>query len=286
VPVWDAQAPPPGDRLRPGGPPQPGPGGTHEGRGAAHGRRPRLALLGFLAALAGLAASLTAVVVQLLPRSFTTAQQRQIGAWEISSRWRSWPAGRIFPPTVRYQLPGAALASLTGLPLAAHRAGIAPQASCQAGTDPAVARALTGHGCLAVLRATYGDATGSMAVTVGVAVFPDAAAELAAARALPGRGLPAGTGFAPGGVLPVRFRGTPAGSFGPAQRQLTWAGSRGPYLILADAGYSDGRPRVRESADPYALTEMRSLAQGAAASIGSALDAAPPLPHCPGAPGC
>lgn len=236
-------------------------------------------------ALAGLAASLAAVIAALLPRSFTAAQQRQITGWEIGSRWRSWPAGRIFPAAVRYRLPGTALASLTGLTLTAHRAGIAAQAPCRAGTDPAVASALTGHGCLAVLRATYDDATGSMAVAVGIAVFPDAAAERAAAQALPGRGLPGGTSFT-SGVRPARFHGTPAARFGTAQRQLTWASSNGPYLVLADAGYADGRPRVHESTDPYAMTEMRSMAEGVAGTIGTSLGAVPPPPQCPGTPGC
>jgi hypothetical protein len=226
------------------------------------------------------------VVVGLLPRSFSATQKHEITAWEIGGRWRAWPAGRIFPATVRYRLPRSALASLTGLTLTASRAGIAPAQTCRAATDPSLARVLLRHGCLAVLRASYGDATGSMAVTVGVVVFPTTAAELAAARAYPpAHKLPDGTGLAPG-VRPVRFRGTPASRFGARQRQLTWATSRGPYLILADAGYADGRPRVPESTDPYALTEMRSMASGVAGYIGASLAAQPPPPHCPGAPGC
>lgn len=261
-------------------------GGSPRGRADRRRPRPRLAIAGLAVALAGLAASLAGVIVQALPRTFTAAQQQQITAWEIGGRWRSWPAGRIFPAAVRYELPAAALAAPTGLALTAHRAGIARQANCRAAADPAVGRALARHGCLAMLRATYADATGSMAVTVGIAVFPDTATERAAARALPGRALPTGKKFAPG-VRPVRFRGTAAARFGPAQRQLTWASSRGPYLIVADAGYSDGRPRVyHESADPYALTEMRSLALGVGGEIGSRLAAAPPPPHCPGTPGC
>ncbi len=225
------------------------------------------------------------VVLQVLPRTFTAAQQQQISAWEISGRWRAWPAGRIFPPAVRYELPGYLLGSADSLPLSAHREAIAPQAACPAATDPAVARMLAAHGCLAMLRATYGDATGSMAVTVGVAVFPSAAAEHAAARALPGGAPAARPAFEPG-VRPVWFRGLTLARFGPAQRQLTWARSSGPYLIMAAAGYADGRPRVAESTDRYALTEMRSVTSGVAGSIGYALDAPPPPPHCPGTPGC
>ena len=238
-----------------------------------------------MAALAGLTVSLAGVVVALLPRSFSSAQQQQIAAWEISGRWRSWPADRIFPATISYQLPGAELAATTSLTLAAQRIGIAPQARCRAATDRALARIITRFGCQAVLRATYGDATGTMALTVGIVVFPDTAAELAAAHALPGHRLPSGNRLAPG-VRPARFRGSVATRFGAAQRQLTWAASRGPYLVVADAGYADGRPWVREAADPYSLIEMRSMAEGVAGSIGSALAARPPAAHCPGAPGC
>lgn len=259
-----------------------GPGRRRGDRGP---RPSRLALAGLAAGLAGLAVSVAGLVIQVLPRTFSPAQQHQITAWEISGRWRAWPAGRIFPPAVRYQLPGSVLAATAGLELTAQRAGIGPQASCRAATDPAVARVLATHSCLAVLRATYGDATQSMAVTVGVVVFPDAAAEQAAARALPAGVLPGGMMFTPG-VRAVRFRGTTAAVFGPAQRQLSWASSQGPYLIMAAAGYADGRPRVRESADPYATAEMRSLAEGVAGRVGAALTAPPPPPHCPGAPGC
>jgi hypothetical protein len=249
------------------------------------GWRTRLAWIGAAIAATGLAASLAGVVLQLLPRAFTAAQQQQIISWEIGGRWRAWPAGRIFPPAVRYDLPGSVLTSEAGLGLTARRAAIAPQAGCPGATDPPVGRVLAAHGCLAMLRAAYDDATGSMAVTVGVAVFRSAAAERAAARALPAGVLPGGSGFAPG-VRPVWSSGVAAVRFGPAQRQLTLAASHGPYLVLAAAGYTDGRPRVHESADPYALAEMRSMAAGVAGSIGSALAAPPPAPHCPGTPGC
>ena len=284
APPWDRDGRPAADGWPPGSS-FPLPEGTPAGSDAGGGRRRGLALLVLAVAVAGLLASAAGVAVQLLPRSFSAAQQQQITGWEVSARWRAWPAGRIFPPVVRYRVSGSALASLTDLALPARRAGIAPQAGCHSGMDSAAARVLAAHGCQAVLRATYADATSTMAVTVGIAVFPDPAAAWAAARAWPGHTLPGGTAFA-AGVRAARFPGTATASFGSAQRQLTWAGSRGPYLIVADAGYADGRPRVRESTDPYALTEMRSLAEGVAASVGSQLAAAPPPPSCPGTPGC
>lgn len=285
APAWDAAGPRADASLAPRPSFTPSPRRSQRRQQTPGRWRTRLAWLGLAAGLTGLAASLAGVVFQLLPRTFSAAQQQQISAWEISSRWRAWPAGRTFPPVIRYQLPATVLASLTSLPLIAHREAIAPQVACPSATDPAVARILAAHGCLAVLRATYDDATGSMAVTVGVAVFPSAAAEQAAARALPAGVLPGGSAFAPG-VRPVWFHGLAVARFGPAQRQLTWAASRGPYLIMAAAGYADGRPRVSESTDQYALTEMRSVTEGVAGPIGFALAAPPPPPHCPGTPGC
>jgi hypothetical protein len=44
-------------------------------------------------ALAGVAASAADIMVQVLPRRFTAAQQQQIMNWEVGKRWRTWPAG-------------------------------------------------------------------------------------------------------------------------------------------------------------------------------------------------
>jgi hypothetical protein len=64
------------------------------------------------------------------------------------------------------------------------------------------------------------------------------------------------------------------------------ATSDGPYLVLSAAGFADGRPRVRISTDGYTNTEMFSFANGLARAVQKPLAAAPPAPHCPGAPGC
>jgi hypothetical protein len=234
-----------------------------------------LALVGLLAATAGL-------VVQLLPRSFSAAQKQQITTWEMSKRWRTWAAGEIFPSTVQYQVPASALGGTAGLPLLAHRVGIARQASCRAATDPAVARILAEHGCQAVLRATYDDATQSLAVTVGVAVLPSPAAARSSQEALPG---PGRNGPGPG-VRAVSFRRTPVTRFGNRQRQLSWDRAAGPYLIFATVGYADGRPRVHQSANVYATAEMVGLEGGLGGWVTTHLGAAPPPPECPGGPAC
>jgi len=231
---------------------------------------------GLAAALAGLVVSLIAVAVHVLPRTFSAAQQQQIIGWEIGKRWRTWPAGRIFPASVPYQLPAASLNSATTVRLDARRVGIAPQASCQAATDPAAWRVLAQHGCRTVLRATYQDSTGAFAVTVGVAVLPGMSQASGA-----GRALPSGSG-----VRAVRFAHTLVAGFGAAARQLSTAVAAGPYLIMSTVGYADGRHHVRESADPYDKDEMLSVAAGISDWIGGRIGAAPPAPHCPGGPSC
>ena len=207
---------------------------------AGHGkRRFGVVLAALVLGLAGLTASAAGIAVQILPRRFSAAQQQQIMAWESARHWRALPAGKIFPAAVGYQVPAYALGAGSVLPLTAHRVGIAGQASCaRAAASPGVGAVLDKHGCAKMLRATYIDATGSLVVTVGVAVMPGQAAAEASIRALPVQhGLRSG-------VRPLAYRNTLATGFGDAQRQLTMAISRGPYLILSAAGYADGRPRV------------------------------------------
>jgi hypothetical protein len=260
--------------------------GTREhpsARRAAQRQRPNGLILAALAlSLAGLVAAAAGLVAQLMPRTFSAAQKQQIIAWEMGKRWRSWPAGEIFPSTIRYRVPGSTLEGAEDLELAAHRIGIARQVSCRAGTDPAVARVLAQHGCIAVLRATYGDATQSLAVTVGVAVLPGPAGAHAALRALPGR---SGNGPRPG-VRAVPFRRTLVALFGNRQRQLSWQRGSGPYLVFATVGYANGRRHVHEAANRYTTAEMLGLEGGVGGWVATHLGAAPPPPTCPGGPAC
>jgi len=246
--------------------------------------RPRhrgLMLAVLTVSLVGLVAATAGLVVQLLPRTFSAAQKQQITAWEMGKRWRTWPAAEIFPDSIQYPVPGRALGG-ADLTLTAHRVGIARQASCHAATDPAVARVLARYGCLAMLRATYDDATQSLAVTVGIAVLPSPAVARASLNALPGRH---GNGPRPG-VRAVTFARTPVARFGNRQRQLSSVRRAGPYLVFATVGYADGRRRVHESANFYATEEMLGLAGGVGGSVAGHLGAAPPPPACPGGPAC
>ena len=231
--------------------------------------------------IAGLVVSLAEIAPRLLPRQFTTLQQRRITDWEAGARWRELPAGTIFPATVRYP-PPAALNDAAGLTLTATRIGIARQASCRGAIGPAAAAAvLARHGCEAVLRASYVDGTGSYVVTVGVAALPGVAQAKAANRELA-----AGAGGAGAGVMPVRFAGTPTAGFTEKQRQISARAAAGSYLIFYTIGYADGRPTMPVTADRYADAEMTSVGAGVARAVGSVLGAPVPPPRCPGTPGC
>jgi hypothetical protein len=285
-PGWRADGPADGQDWRGGTfPPVPQPRQGHaRGRGSrpragAGRKRPGLVLAVLALALAGVAVSAAGLAAQILPRTFSAAQRQQIMAWEMGKRWRTWPAGEIFPKTVTYQVPGSVLGEGPALNLIASRVGIAHEARCRAATDAAVAKILVRHGCLAVLRATYDDATQSLAVTVGVAVLPGVGAANASGRLLSG-----GSGLSPG-IRAVPFHRTVAARFGNQQRQLSLDRVAGPYLVFATVGYADGRRR-QPGADSYAKSEMLSVAVGIVRWVASHLGASPPPPHCPAGPAC
>ena len=254
----------------------------------ARRRRRAAALVALALGVAGLGVSASGIAGQVLPRQFTPAQQHQIESWEIASRWQQLAAGQIFPATVTYSLSAAVL---QGAPLSldAVRVGIAPQSGCAQGvTTKAAAAVLRRSGCRAVLRATYVDATRSYVLTIGVAVLPTASAAASAGLGLSPQLAARESGRAgqlSPGVLVVRFRGPAAGRY-DYSRQIAANFSAGPYLVMYAAGYSDSRPQVQLSGNPYSDAEMTSLAVGVAQSVAHRLTAAPPVPHCPGAPEC
>ena len=238
-----------------------------------------MVLAGLVLALIGLSASVGSVVLHVLPRTFSRGQQQQFAAWEIGKRWRTWPAGRIFPATVPYEVPATVLDSASPARLTAARIGIAPAASCLPATDRRAWPVLARQHCAAVLRATYEDSTGAFAVTVGIAVLPSPAQARDALRALPAH---ATTAL----LRAVPFGHTPASLFSDATRQLSTTAAAGPYLIMSTIGYADGRPRVRESADPYDKDEMLSAADGISDWIAARIGASPAPASCPGGPAC
>ncbi|MER7366097.1 hypothetical protein AB0L44_38830 [Nonomuraea wenchangensis] len=163
-----------------------------------------------------------------LTRGPTAAELRAAAAREVAERWRTWPAGRVFPATLAYS-------AEQGGEEHARRVGISPDTSC-AHADPAAAEGLRLAGCRGLLRATYIDALQGVLVTVGVAALPDEprAARARAAFAEGGEPVP--------GLLPLAFPGTVAERFTPAVRQAGSVGQAGPYLVLTTAGEVDGRP--------------------------------------------
>jgi hypothetical protein len=254
---------------------------SQEGRPGTGRGRPWLIMAALLLGLAGLTASAAGIVMQVLPRRLTPAEQQQVLAWQQLRRWRTQTAGQIFPRTLSYSLPGYTFSgSAKNLTLTARRIGIGRQSSCARGADPAAAQILDKRGCQAILRATYADATRSMLVTVGIAVMPTPDAASGSASAL-GQG----TGDHPG-IQSLAFARTIADSFGSSQQQMTVAVAGGPYLVMSAAGYADDRPHVPVATDDYADAEMLSVASGLARAVEAPLGAPLPLPHCPGAPGC
>jgi hypothetical protein len=255
------------------------------GRGEGR-RRPLLAVILALAGLAGIAVAGFGISGQLKPRQFTLAQQRSIEAWEVTSRWRTIPKTHLFPAVVDYRLSGGDLGPATPLRLRAWRLEIARQAQCAkaAGARPALRAVLGRAGCQAVLRATYADSSGSLVLTVGIAVLKDAAGAATVTRFLTGHAATGSGATSRSLVLhPLRVIGTPAAAFGMRQRQLSWVVGAGTYVVLATVGFADGRPHVPVAQDSYTNLEMTSLARGVAVQVARPLGATPAVPHCPGA---
>lgn len=180
-----------------------------------------------LAGVAGLAVGGYALHAELT-RPATAAEAAAAGRAEVATRWRRLPAGQLFPATISYLSPGQ-------LRTTAVRVGIAPATSCAAGLDATAEEIARPHGCRAVLRATYADSSGSLAVTVGIVVLPSTAAAQSVASDLT-------TQPPPAGVRVVSFPGTRAAGYGEAQRGWFHAvAGNGPYVFLSAAGFTDGR---------------------------------------------
>ena len=261
-------------------------GGQPPNRARRGSQRWFAAVAALVLGVAGLAVALTGIAFQLLPRQFSAEQQRQITDWEVGKRWRTMPAGTIFPASLHYELHyelSSALGGDLNLQLTDDRIGIASQASCAAATDPAaVGAALARNGCEAMLRATYVDGTDTYVITVGVAAMPGSAQVNAARREL--AGVVGGSNGA--GVRTVPVAGSPAAAFTDARRQLSASMAAGPYLVFYTIGYTDDRPRQPVTADTYGDTEMTAAGAGVAQAVASEVGKSVPPPTCPGTPGC
>ncbi|MER5624200.1 hypothetical protein [Streptosporangium sp. NPDC002544] len=184
------------------------------------------ALTLFCAVVAGVATSAAGTE---LTRGPTQAELDRAALDEVARRWQAWPAGRVFPKTVRY-------AAEQGGEERARRVGISPETRCDDAVDAKLRKALREAGCLGILRATYIDALQGIVVTIGVAAFTD---EIGATRAK--AALPRGDRPSPG-LRALAFPGTVTDRFVSAGRQAGLVRQAGPYVVMATVGQTDGRP--------------------------------------------
>jgi len=221
--------------------PEPEPEPQPEASPSVQRRRPRgvpfIALI-TLGAVVLIVAGLASLGRELT-RSATPAEAAAALQREIATRWERLPAGKIFPATVSYS-------DSEGTTLVARLVGIAPPASCRAALEPASYALVRGRGCVTILRATYVDASGALASTVGVAVLksPAAATQAASIAGVLGPG---------DGLHAVTFDGTIASQFGDAARGAQGAVGTGPYLFLYTAGFTDGLPGTAAAAQEEQL---------------------------------
>ena len=196
------------------------------GSSPPHPRHPLLAVL-TVAGLATLVAGGFTLHAEF-SRPATAAEVAAAGRAEIATRWQRLTAGQVFPASVSYLTPGQRRS-------AALRVGIAPPASCTSALDPVAAAIFRARGCRTVLRATYSDSSGTMAVTIGVVVMRSTAAAQSAVSDLiiqPGHA----------GLRAVSFPGTRVAEYGDAQRGWFHVeASTGPYAFFYAAGFADGR---------------------------------------------
>jgi hypothetical protein len=205
----------------PGGPP----------RTAGHSRRQLL--LRTLAAATAAACYLALAIVTgaqahaRLTRPPTSAELSAAAGIAVADRWRTWPAGRIFPAQLGYST--SLLTQET-----ASRVGISPATSCRVSLDAALHRLAVRDGCRAAVRATYLDQLQGVVFTIGVLAFSSARQATSFAHGIPGGGSGAG-------LLAQAFPGTASAAFNDAARQALTKTQQGPYVVLTASGYADGR---------------------------------------------
>ena len=163
-----------------------------------------------------------------LVREPTTAELSAAAADGVAQRWEREP-GQLFPASITYT---------TGLNATetASRVGIATGDACAAAVDVTLASRAQADGCVAALRADYTDQLRGAVYTLGVLAF----GSTARASDFYDNLLPAQ--YPATGLRALAMPGTPAALFGEAARQLAIARLAGPYVVLAVAGYADGRP--------------------------------------------
>jgi subtilisin family serine protease len=203
------------------------------------------------AALAGLAVAVVAGAhahaMDTAPP--TRAELSAAAAVGIAQRWERLPAGAIFPAAIGYT-------SDLSTRETASRVGIDPADGCAAAVDGTLRALVARDGCVAGVRADYTDQLRGSVYTIGVLAFPSAARAAGFYARLPRGGYPAT------GLRAFAVPGSPAALFGDSARQASAARRAGPYVVLAVAGYSDGRPasaaQERRTSVFYPLSQLVS----------------------------
>jgi type VII secretion-associated serine protease mycosin len=216
-----------------------------------------------------------------LVREPTTAELSAAAADGVAQRWEREPAGQLFPASIAYT-------TSLNTTETASRVGIAPAAPCGEAVDVTLASRAQTDGCLAALRADYTDQLRGAVYTLGVLAFGSTARASDFYDNLPPAQYPAT------GLRALAMPGTPAALFGEAARQLAIARLAGPYVVLAVAGYADGRPAstdgerrdvVFDPATQLVTAVAAPLAEPVAVRCGgtewSCADPAPGLPPPP-----
>jgi subtilisin family serine protease len=209
------------------------------------------------AALAGLAVAVVAGThahaMDTAPP--TRAELSAAAAVGIAQRWERLPAGAIFPATIGYT-------SDLSTKETASRVGIDPADGCASAVDGTLRALAARAGCVAVVRADYTDQLRGSVYTIGVLAFPSAAKASDFYARLPRPGYPAT------GLRAFAVPGTPAALFDDAARQVSAAQPSGPYVVLAVAGYSDGRPAsAKEERRTSVFYPARQLVSAVAAPL-------------------
>lgn len=234
---------------------QPEPQPDPAARPRAARRRPRRVLFVALLTIGVLLiAGGAAALVRELTRAATPAETSAALQQEIATRWERLPAGKIFPATTHYS-------DAAGNVMLARLVGIAPPASCRAGLEPSDYKLVRGLGCATMLRATYVDASGTLAITVGIAVLRSPAAARQASNIAVS--LAAGDG-----LHALTFSGTITDQFGDAARGVQGGLAGGPYAFLYTAGFTDGQPTT---AAVQEQDELQSFGNSVATGLEGAL---------------
>lgn len=199
-------------------------------------------------------------------RGPTAAEESVAAATAVGQRWERLPRGDIFPAAFRYPTGLGTTETATLLSIGADD-------SCPGALDPPLQQEAQVLGCEAALRASYADELGGTVYTVGVLAFPTGEMAEAFSRSVPLGEYPAT------GLHTLTLPGTAAALFTDRARQYLAMRVTGPYVVLAVAGYADGRPAA-------AGTERRDSVFRPAGQLVAAVVAplaAPQQVHC-GAP--